>query len=205
MYFETDHVSNALLCIKCEGKLDIPKILPCGETICSLCETSIQLNDQMFVCFICNDKHEMPKKELLFNKLASKILSAKLTRVSRGNAFDSLLKLLDEIKKKHSFLKHGIENRNDLINECCVDLRSDVQLTAEEIILQVNDLSSKLIEEIIEFNKANKESLEHFNEIVRKMESFHIINTEYLKKYKVDYEKIHKTNEEAKNLIQKLN
>ncbi len=33
----------------------------------------------------------------------------------------------------------------------------------------------------------------------------HFINTEYLKKYKVDYEKIHKTNEEAKNLIQKLN
>ncbi len=59
----------------------------------------------MFVCFICNDKHEMPKKGLLFNKLASKILSAKLTRVSRGNAFDSFLKLLDEIPKKTQLFK----------------------------------------------------------------------------------------------------
>ena len=107
----------------------------------------------MFVCFICNDKHEMPKKGLPNNKLASKILSAKLTRVSRGKAFDSLLKLLDEIHKKHSFLKHGIENRNDLINECCVDLRSDVQLTAEEIILQVNEISGKILEDIDEYEK----------------------------------------------------
>ena len=73
------------------------------HTICSLCEASIQINNQMFVYFICEDKHEMPKKELLFNKLASKILSAKLTRVSRGNAFDSLLKLLDEIEKNTAF------------------------------------------------------------------------------------------------------
>jgi len=100
MYFETDQVSDALLCKKCEGKLDIPKILPCGETICSLCDTSIQVIDKMYDCLVCKKKHEMPKDGLLFNKLASKILSAKLTRVSRGNAFDSLLKLLDEIEKK---------------------------------------------------------------------------------------------------------
>jgi hypothetical protein len=74
------------------------------HTICSLCEASIQINNQMFVCFICNDKHEMPKKGLPNNKSLLKILSAKLTRVSRGNAFDSLLKLLDEIPKNIAFL-----------------------------------------------------------------------------------------------------
>jgi hypothetical protein len=73
-----------------------------------------------------------------------------------------LKKLLDEIQKKHRCIKRGIENSTDLINEYCLELRTEVQVTAEEIILQVNDLSSKLIEEIIEFNKANKESLEHF-------------------------------------------
>ena len=46
MYFETDQVNDALLCIKCEGRLDIPKISPCGESICSFCETSIQVNDR---------------------------------------------------------------------------------------------------------------------------------------------------------------
>ncbi len=117
--------------MNCEGRLVEPKILPCGETICSLCEALIQLNDQMFDCLVCKKKHKMSQDGLLNNNLV------------------------------------------DFLKELCMDLRNDVQLTAEEVILQVNDLSSKLIEEKIEFNKANKESLEHFNEIVRELESFH--------------------------------
>jgi hypothetical protein len=37
-----------------------------------------------------------------------------------------------------------------LINAYCDDLRSDVKLTADEVILQVNDLSTQLKEEIDE-------------------------------------------------------
>jgi len=48
MFYVANKVDQELLCQNCEGKLDIPKILPCGETICSLCETSIQVNDQIF-------------------------------------------------------------------------------------------------------------------------------------------------------------
>jgi hypothetical protein len=51
-------------------------------------------------------------------------------------------------------------------------LRSDVQLTAEQVILQVSDFSTKIIEkideyekELVEFNKTNSESLETFNVI----------------------------------------
>ncbi len=151
MFYEANRINKELLCSNCECRLDIPKTLPCGETICSSCETSIQINDQMFDCLCCNQKHEMPKNGLSVCKSLLKILSIMPTNVSRGKAFDSLLKLLDEIQKKHSFLKHGIENSNDLINEYCADLRSDVQLTAEEVILQVNDISSKIIEEIDEY------------------------------------------------------
>jgi len=112
------------------------------------------------------------------------------------------------MQKKTNFIRLGIENRNDFVKEHCMNLRSDVQLTAEEVILQVNDITTKIIEEIdeyekdlIEFNKTNRESLDAFNKIVKGMESFHSINTEYLKKFKVDYEIITKANEEAKNLI----
>jgi hypothetical protein len=164
----------------------------------------------MFDCLYCNQKHEMPKNGLSVCKSLLKILSTKLTRVSRGKAFDSLLKLLDEIQKKHSFLKHGIENSNDLINEYCADLRSDVQLTAEEIILQVNDISSKIIEEIdeyekelIEFNKTNSKSLDALTAFSKDLESFHTINTEYLKQHIVEDEKVVKSFEEATSLIKK--
>ena len=101
MFFNTFQVNKELLCKNCKGKLDIPKILPCGETICSLCETSIQVNDQIFDCLVCKDKHKMPEKGFAINKSLSKILEIELSKVSRGKAYDSLENLLDEIKKKN--------------------------------------------------------------------------------------------------------
>jgi hypothetical protein len=210
MFYDSKQIDGELLCRHCEGRLLEPKILPCGENICSLCETSIQVNDRIFDCLICNQKHEMPKEGLIINNSLLKILSIMPTDVSRGESYDFLEKLLDEMQKKTSFIKLGIENSNDFVKEHCIDLRSDVQLKAEEAILQINDISSKIIEEIdeyekelIEFNETNKESLENFNKIVKEMESFHAINREYLKKYKVDYRIINKANEEATNLMKK--
>jgi len=210
MFFNTNQVNKALLCQYCEGRLDIPKLLPCGETICSFCETNIQVNDQMFDCLVCKQQHEMPKDGFKINKSLSKILVIELTNVSRGEAYDSLMKLLDKIQKKLNLLKLGIDNSIDLVKEHLMDLKSDVQLTAEEVIQQVNDISTKIIEEIdeyekdlIELNKNNSKSLVDFNSIVEELESFHTLNTEYLNQYQVDDEVVKKSNEEATNLIKK--
>ncbi len=79
MYFETNQVTDVLLCQICECRLDLPKILPCGENICSLCEKNIQVNDQMFDCLVCKEKHKMPENGLIINKPLLKILTAKNT------------------------------------------------------------------------------------------------------------------------------
>jgi hypothetical protein len=210
MFYEAKKIDNQLLCRQCEGKLDIPKILPCGESICSLCETSIQVNDQMFDCLVCKDKHDMPRNGLVISKSMSKILEIKLTTVSRGESYDSLKKMSSQIQKKLNLIKLGINNRTDLVREHCMDLRSDVQLKAEEAIQQVNDISSKIIEEIdeyekelIEFNKTNKESLDSFNAFVNELESFHTLSIEYLNKNEIDDKLVKKSNEEATNLIKR--
>jgi hypothetical protein len=211
MFYDANKVDNKLLCKHCKNRLDLPKILPCGESICSFCETSLQVNnDQMFECMVCKDKHDMPKKGLPNNKLASEILSIELTNVSRGQAYNSLMKLSDEIQKKLNLIKLGINNGTDLVKEHCMDLRSDVQLTAEQVILQVSDFSTKIIEEIdeyekelVEFNKTNPESLEAFSVIVKELESFHTLNAEYLNKNEVDDKLIIQSNEEATKLIKK--
>jgi hypothetical protein len=166
--------------------------------------------DYKFDCLVCKNKHEVPKDGLPSNDIALKMLSVKLMRVSRGTAFDSLKKLLDEIQKNHSLLKLGIDNSTDLVNEYCLELKSEVQLAAEEIILQVDDLSTKIIEEIneyekelIESNKTNSKSLDEFNKIAKELESFYAVNNEYLKQYIVDDEILLKSNKEASSLIRK--
>jgi hypothetical protein len=162
-------------------------------------------------CFLCKDKHEMPNEELPIVKPLLEILALKLSNVSRGQTYDSLMKLLNEIHKKNSLIKHGLSNRMDLVKTHFMDLRSEIQLSTEEAIQQINDLSSKLINdidlsanELIEYNKSiSLDNLDGFNDIVKELELFHTANTDYLKKYEVDEKILLKSSAEAVYLIKK--
>ncbi len=143
MFFDSNEVNNLLNCKKCDGRLDEPKILPCGNNICSYCAASIKINGKQYDCLVCSGEHKMPKNGLPINTALKELLSYKPIKVSRGKLFDSLLKSLDGIQKMRNFIKLGTENSNDLIKEHCIDLRSDVQLKAEEVIQQVNDIITK--------------------------------------------------------------
>jgi hypothetical protein len=212
MFYDTNKVDTALICKNCEWRLDVPKILPCGETICSLCETNIQVNNNnnMFDCLVCQNKHEMPKNGLIISKSLSDILAIELIRVSRGKTFGLLKESLDHILNKSNFIKNGIKNSNDFVREHCIELKNNVQLTAEEVIQEVIEISAKIIVEIdeheqefIKLNKNNKEALDKFNKILNELELFHSVNTEYLKKYDIDDDLIIKANNNAINLIKK--
>jgi len=211
MFFDPHQVNNLLNCKMCDGRLNDPKLLPCGSNICSYCAASIKLNGKQYDCLVCSGQHKMPKKGLPQNNLAAEMLSFKPIKVSRGKLFDSLQKSLNDIQKKHAFIKLGIEHSTDRVKENCMELRSDVQLKAEEVILQVNDISTKLIEkideyekDIVKFNKLNSNSFDVFNAIVKELESFHAINTEYLKQNELNDTLLVKLNEDAINLINKV-
>jgi hypothetical protein len=205
MYYDKNQVDEVLICEYCNQIIDQPKILPCFETICSFCEQSIEIiNGNKFECFICKEIHEMPKNGLPFNKKLLKMLSIKPTKVSRGKAFDANQETLNEIETKHCRIKRGIESSNDLIIEYCMDLKSNVQLKVNEIILQVNDLGAIKIEqindyeqELIELNKTINKPFDEFEQDAKKIKLFHSENTEYLKQHVVDDEKVIKSNEEA--------
>jgi hypothetical protein len=210
MYYETNQVNEILLCQYCQAQLEGPKLLPCGETICSYCVSSIKINSNVFDCLVCKQQHEMPKNGLPDNKVALKMLSVKPIKVSRGEAVDLLEKKLDDILKKQKNIKQSIENSTDLVKQYFTDLRSDVQLKTEEAIQQINDISSKIIEEIdehekelIEFNKTNSKILDEFKKIVLELESFYAINFDYLKQHTIDEKIVIKSIEEATNLINK--
>jgi hypothetical protein len=211
MYYESNKVENILLCKQCEGKLDTPKSLPCGETICSHCESLVKIsNANNFECLVCNEIHDMPKNGLLTNKPLLAMLSVEPIKISRGKPFDLLENSLDEIQKKLSFIKHGINESTDLVKEYCIDLRNNVQLVTEKTIEQINQFNKDIIAEIdeyekelINFNKNNSKSLVGFDEIAKELDLFHSKNTQYLKQYKVDDDLIIKANEKAKALIQK--
>ena len=67
----------------------------------------------------------MPKNGLPINEALKYILSLKPSIVSRGTAFNSLKKSLEDIEKKRKLIQ--LENIIDFIKNHCMNLKSDVQ------------------------------------------------------------------------------
>ena len=124
MYYNKNAVINILNCKNCEGRLEDPKILPCGETICSFCTSSLKIVDKMFKCLVCKQKHEMPKNGLLTNKSILEMLSIQPIKVSRGKAFETFQDSLNNIQKNINLITNGVKNRDDYIKEHCIELSS---------------------------------------------------------------------------------
>jgi hypothetical protein len=57
-------------------RLDEPRILPCGNSICSHCVSTIQLKEnKKFQCLVCCESHKMHKNGLPLNKIVLEMLS----------------------------------------------------------------------------------------------------------------------------------
>ena len=70
MFYEESKIDENVNCAKCKERLDHePRILPCGDTVCSVCFSSIRVDNKQFDCILCNEKHQMPEKGLTLNKI----------------------------------------------------------------------------------------------------------------------------------------
>ena len=136
------------------------------------------------------------------------MLSIKPTLVSRGKAFETIQKTLDQTEQKYNYIKRGIDNSNDLIKEHFMDQINSVQITVEEIILQIKNIGAKLIKNINEYeqkliliNKTSKKSsFSEFEQVAKKIKTFHSKNIELLRQHVLNDDIIIKSNEEAINL-----
>jgi len=209
MFFDLNQINSKLTCKKCEERLDEPRLLPCGSSICSFCSSSIKLtNNKEFQCFICNESHEMPKKGLPISKALLEILSFEAIHVSRGNALDTLQKTSQELHKNKIKFKYCLYNTTDYIKEHFMDLRNEVQIATEDLHEKVNDLNEQVIIELNDYEKHlislndNKslimnESLKSFEIIDKDLDFFHFQTQEYLKEPKLNDELLGILNQEA--------
>ena len=188
MFYEESKLNNELNCAKCNQRLDEPRILPCGDSICSYCHLSIEVNKNKFKCFFCHEEHEMPEKGLLINKGLFKVLALNPEEVFRGEKVKKLKEFMNEIKENINKLTYGINNGVDRIKELCLDLMNKVQLKTEEAIEQLNDHNKEMITEIEEFQKdcitsylANEKANDELKTNKQELEAFNLKWNEYLR------------------------
>jgi hypothetical protein len=121
MFYEETKINNELNCIKCNQRLDEPRILPCGETICAYCYLSIEFKSNKLKCFVCDENHAMPAEGLPINKRLLRILALNSEEVYRSKEVKKLKDYLNEIQDKINELSFGIYNGLDRIKELCLD------------------------------------------------------------------------------------
>jgi len=74
MFFEVNTVCEAINCDKCQESMNDARILPCGDTVCSRCVSSIHVNNTKFECILCKRHHIMPEEGLPVNKKVLRFL-----------------------------------------------------------------------------------------------------------------------------------
>ncbi len=215
MFFETDQIDNILKCAKCELFLQEPKILPCGDTVCSDCCRNIFVKEKnKFQCITCSKIHTIPENGLADNSLVSELLLVETVQVSRGKTFETFEKSLERVQQKHNSLLFSINNREDKIKENCFELRSQVQLVTEKIISQILKQTENFSDEILKSKgetlassplKLNLEAKNGFIETVKQLKSFYSEWTDYLRQAQINDEEISNANIQASQLNEKAN
>ena len=216
MFYEENKIIDILKCRKCKERLDSePKMLPCGQTVCSHCLNLICVNYNKFKCIICDNEHTMPENGLPINIAIQELSSKQPKEVYRSQAVEKLKKALNDIRKNKNLLQNASSNSIDRIKEQCIELRNKVQLATEQVIIQISDLNDQFIKEINQYEEETIQSYQPSNvykdeiiEKIKELDSFHTTWSEYLKQTKIDDEKIATSNTEAvklnKNAKQKL-
>ena len=109
MFYEEEQINDLMSCNKCHERLDEPRILPCGDTVCLSCASSIQVISEHFECILCNKKHAMPREGLPISKKLISLISMQPVEFYRGQAAEKLKETLNDLQKKITSLKFGVK------------------------------------------------------------------------------------------------
>ena len=93
-YFLGSAIETELVCLSCKTRYEIPKVLPCGYTICKSCELDLIIikDTKKIECLFCNEEHELPKNGFPINKSIANMLGKSSLTVNRGDVHDATTK-----------------------------------------------------------------------------------------------------------------
>lgn len=212
MFYEEKAIQNILNCELCSQRLDVPKKLPCGGTICTQCEASLPVqSDNQLECKLCSEAHSIdPAKGLPVCKIISNLLNVKPNEISRGFAVDSLKHNLTEIRLKLDKLNLNLTNGREEIRRHCADLRVQVHTHTELTIKHVNKLSKEFLDRIDQYESDCLDSYEFnqqkqgaFKTFVDDLNSFCQEWNDYLMKSNISEASVLEADSNAKELALK--
>ena len=199
MFYEEIKIKSNVNCAKCNERLDEPRMLPCGDTVCHQCVSSLQVNKNQFKCIMCNEQHVMPEKGLPVNKAILAFLFMQPSEIDRGRSIEELKEKLKIFRKNITSLSSSATHAEDKIKGDCTELKNQVQLATELAIQQINVLNEEMIGEINQFENYSLKSCQLNEEhrikalkTAKEWEQYHSNWSQYLNKTKINDEEVTK-------------
>jgi hypothetical protein len=87
MFYEVDKIEANLNCPQCGDRFRVPRILPCGKTICQNCLDDLNETKRDMInvirCPLCRRSHTVPDEGFILNEFIVKCLEIKPEKVYR--------------------------------------------------------------------------------------------------------------------------
>jgi len=147
-----------LKCDQCKNLLneyDQPKCLPCGKTICSMCEIKIKYIDNQFKCDLCSYYHDK-EFNLPINQSLYSLVTAPPIKIQRSQEYNTLNRYYGKIEGILFYLKN-FENGAIHVSD------KNFEEQARIIDLEANEKIFK-IESLIKENESNEQVVKNLNE-----------------------------------------
>jgi hypothetical protein len=206
--------SDLLNCFVCKSRFDVPKMLPCGEFICTSCESKLHIKKQgakeenSYKCTACGDAHVKLKNGLPVNMRLKKLLDSKPEDIYRGEAHKNCQDLLKKLKNSVDDLDQKYSNSKKVIKRHCDMLRNEVDVRTESEIALLNQYRDELVNEINDYElkclanvSVTSEKFQSLKALIAESNANSSKWLDYIHSAKINDDEIAKINEEIESLI----
>jgi hypothetical protein len=131
MYFAREIFEKKFNCFNCHQRFIIPKLLPCGQTICETClNKQLSKSSTCINCPSCFKVHEFETKTTTDSfptqKILYEMLKLKPLKVHRGVLHNKLVKIISEIEYIIKNFQSELNNIDSKIKQHCQFLRNEI-------------------------------------------------------------------------------
>ena len=148
MFYTQESIESKLICYNCKRRYDVPKLLPCYQTICISCE-KLLIKHNKLKCPHCGSIHTLSEdqNEFPINDFIKNLLEIKPVRLGHDEFREKLAILLNKISRRVTNLKED-DDGNSKLRTYCEVLKNQIDIETESQIIRLHDERDSLMKDI---------------------------------------------------------
>lgn len=152
-YYGCPSCTVILDCPVCKKKYEMPRILPCGNVVCTTCIAEVikPVNNFQFKCLLCTEVHDNPANEFPICKQFQSLLQS--NQNCQNTASVALQKQLKDVKKRIRNLNEVMSSGVDRVISHCSKVRNDVKHSTKMAISYIKDLNEIMLNQIDQYEQ----------------------------------------------------